>query len=67
MPVEYFLVATGAAVGATLRWKTSLVAARHNLAPHSVVAINTLGSFILGTILFNWHKEDLFLQKLLYY
>lgn len=48
MLIEYLLIASGATTGALLRWKATVFASKYNFAPHTTVAINTAGSFILG-------------------
>ena len=47
---DFFLVALGAVLGATLRWIITVYSAARKWTPYSTVGINITGSFLLGVI-----------------
>lgn len=46
--LEPALVASGGIAGSLLRWQVTVLSEKLKLNPYSTIAVNTLGSFLLG-------------------
>lgn len=64
--MEPVLVGAGAVTGALVRWKASSIAANHQLSPWGTLAINTVGSFLLGAATQSFRDKKVTKKQLLF-